>query len=79
MALLFSAYMLKIVQPLASIWKVMRGKTAIKPTFFNNRKASDLKRGAQVLFSLVLLAGKVIYLGSKIFKNIFYWKTLQTC
>lgn len=59
MAVLLSACMLKIVQRLAYIWEVMCGKTAIKHTFFNNRKASVWKQGAQVFFSLVLLPGKV--------------------
>lgn len=67
MALLLSACMPKIVQSLACIWKVVCGKKVIKLTFFNNRKASVWKQRAQVLFILVLLAGKVIYLGNDFF------------
>lgn len=58
MALQLSACMLKIVQPLACIWKVMCGKTVIKHTFFNNRKASVWKQGAQVFSFLGPLTSK---------------------
>lgn len=52
-----------------------------KPTFFfNNVKAPVLwKQGARVLFSLVLLPGKVTYLGSWFFDGwvwffcLFVW------